>query len=337
MPATDDPSLVEASLRGDGSAFAALFERHRGAVASAASAWAYHHEIDDVVQETFARALEGLHGLAEPARLRPWLVGIARHVCADLGRRKPRERCRDHAAMDRPDHERGYDRVEAAVLVAPALARVPRRDAAALWARDAEGFPVAAIARATGRTVGAERVQATRTRRALAAAIGKVAAVLAAFRLRTSQTAQPLMAGVAAAMVAPPLVVLLALPLTPPSEASFGSVGVQVPTDRPPGVTARGRVPAVTYPEGASGEADPGPAPTKALVPGFAGTDRRAPDRGSAQASVAVCDPTTGSVIMEYRYDGYGLGVGNVDNCAGPSPSAGPAPPKVVSVPPREL
>ena len=39
--------------------------------------------MEDLVQEAFLRALRGLDTLADPARFGPWLVGIARHVCAD--------------------------------------------------------------------------------------------------------------------------------------------------------------------------------------------------------------------------------------------------------------
>ena len=38
---------------------------------------------DDVVQDVWLRILRGLPGLREPARLRPWIFGIARRVLMD--------------------------------------------------------------------------------------------------------------------------------------------------------------------------------------------------------------------------------------------------------------
>lgn len=48
---------------------------------------------DDLAQETYLRALEALPSYQERAPFRIWLLGIARHVCADhLRRRGRRER-----------------------------------------------------------------------------------------------------------------------------------------------------------------------------------------------------------------------------------------------------
>ncbi|MHA3701707.1 sigma-70 family RNA polymerase sigma factor [Jatrophihabitans sp. YIM 134969] len=40
-------------------------------------------QVDDLAQETYARAFAGLRGYAGRAPARSWLLGIARHVCAD--------------------------------------------------------------------------------------------------------------------------------------------------------------------------------------------------------------------------------------------------------------
>lgn len=51
------------------------------------------HDCDDMVQETFVRALRSLHTLANPAAVRGWLHRIATNVCLDaLTKRAPRVR-----------------------------------------------------------------------------------------------------------------------------------------------------------------------------------------------------------------------------------------------------
>ena len=68
---------------GDADAFAALVQHHRDAVVRTARAVLRDRaRLDDVVQETFLQAWQGLQGLREPGRLRPWLTAIARHLAA---------------------------------------------------------------------------------------------------------------------------------------------------------------------------------------------------------------------------------------------------------------
>jgi RNA polymerase sigma-70 factor (ECF subfamily) len=51
------------------------------------------HDCDDMVQETFVRALRSLSTLSEPAAVRGWLYRIATNVCLDeLKKRAPRAR-----------------------------------------------------------------------------------------------------------------------------------------------------------------------------------------------------------------------------------------------------
>lgn len=51
-----------------------------------------HADVDDAVSETMRRAIEGRLRLREGEPLRPWLLGIARHVALDVLRRRGRER-----------------------------------------------------------------------------------------------------------------------------------------------------------------------------------------------------------------------------------------------------
>ena len=72
-------------------AFEQAYAAHRGAleryvrfrIGNAADA-------EDVLQETLSAAVAGYGALQDPARFKPWLIGIARNKCADHFRRKYR-------------------------------------------------------------------------------------------------------------------------------------------------------------------------------------------------------------------------------------------------------
>ena len=84
----DDAELVRAAREGDPEAFHLLYVRHAppvrkflgGVLRDSAAA-------DDALQETFARAHRKLRALRDAARVRGWLLGMARIVALDeLGR-----------------------------------------------------------------------------------------------------------------------------------------------------------------------------------------------------------------------------------------------------------
>jgi RNA polymerase sigma-70 factor, ECF subfamily len=52
------------------------------------------HDSDDMVQETFVRALRALHTLSDPAAVRGWLYRIASNVCLDELRKRSTQRAR---------------------------------------------------------------------------------------------------------------------------------------------------------------------------------------------------------------------------------------------------
>lgn len=61
-------------------------------------------DCEDMVQETFLRALRSLHTLAEPAAARGWLYRIATNVCLDeLKKRAPRVRGPEFGPKSRPE------------------------------------------------------------------------------------------------------------------------------------------------------------------------------------------------------------------------------------------
>jgi len=86
--------LVARSRRGDVSAMGLLYERYRpGLSAHALSILGHvrHGDIDDVVQDTFLRALGRLHQLQEPVAFGSWLHSILRNTCLQHLRRKSAE------------------------------------------------------------------------------------------------------------------------------------------------------------------------------------------------------------------------------------------------------
>src|SRR5260221_4908657 len=92
---TEDVALVRAVARGSQDAFAALYDRHAGAVHAAASRLTTDRQIaEEVVQETFL-ALWNRAELFDPATgsLAAWLHTIARNRTVDrlrAGARRPR-------------------------------------------------------------------------------------------------------------------------------------------------------------------------------------------------------------------------------------------------------
>ncbi|MGW0465157.1 sigma-70 family RNA polymerase sigma factor [Streptomyces sp. NPDC003027] len=81
--------LVEAAAAGDAHARERLIRAHLPLVHNIVGrALDGHADVDDIVQETLLRALDGLSGLRDPARFRSWLVAIAMNQI----RRRWRER-----------------------------------------------------------------------------------------------------------------------------------------------------------------------------------------------------------------------------------------------------
>jgi RNA polymerase sigma-70 factor, ECF subfamily len=82
-------------------------------------------EVDDIVQDTFIDALEGLEGLEDPGAVRAWLVTVAvRRTRRTLGRRRRRASFLFGIAFASPRASDPRDR-RAADELYDALARIP--------------------------------------------------------------------------------------------------------------------------------------------------------------------------------------------------------------------
>ncbi len=105
---------LTAAQGGDPQAFARLYDRHAAVVLSLCRRLG-SAEAEDAVQETFIRAYRMLDKVASPQKLRPWLYGIARFVCAEQRR----------AAHRRSKHEAEAMMTRTAELQATAPAGAP--------------------------------------------------------------------------------------------------------------------------------------------------------------------------------------------------------------------
>jgi RNA polymerase sigma-70 factor (ECF subfamily) len=74
---------------------AALRPLVRAVVASIVREPVDHPDVEDCTNETLRRAIEGQERLREGEAVRPWVVGIARHVALDALRARKRTRARD--------------------------------------------------------------------------------------------------------------------------------------------------------------------------------------------------------------------------------------------------
>lgn len=81
----------------------------RAVVAHVLGARPSEPDVDDCTSEAFRRALEGQARLQPGAALRPWLLGIARHVALDARRARQRARSRSAPRGDDEDEREPLD------------------------------------------------------------------------------------------------------------------------------------------------------------------------------------------------------------------------------------
>jgi RNA polymerase sigma-70 factor, ECF subfamily len=84
--------LLDAAREGDDVAVRQLVRQTQPAVWRMCSAMGSPGEEDDLVQETYLRAFRAVDAYRGDAPVVPWLLSIARRVCADHVRRRVRQR-----------------------------------------------------------------------------------------------------------------------------------------------------------------------------------------------------------------------------------------------------
>ena len=122
-----DADLVERSLDRDRSAFEQIVSRYQTLVCSIAlAAVGDVTQSEDIAQETFLTAWRRLSDLREPAKLRPWLCGIARNLAANSLRRRRVTQPIDPAleSSELSPHDQAAGREEQMIL-SRSLERIP--------------------------------------------------------------------------------------------------------------------------------------------------------------------------------------------------------------------
>jgi len=171
--ARSDTELVAAVRAGDSHAFADLYREHVDSVRRVAYQLVGNPDgTADVVQDTFARALQHLPELREPDRFRPWLLAIARHAATDQLRARRRlttfdENDDDTLASTGPGPESLAELKELAEQVQGCVAGLSKRDATAVAMVTHLGFTPSQVADSLGVTPGAAKVIVHRARRRL--------------------------------------------------------------------------------------------------------------------------------------------------------------------------
>jgi RNA polymerase sigma-70 factor (ECF subfamily) len=162
-----DRRLVADARAGNVDAFAELVERYGPPVhALCAASTLDHAEAEDLVQDVFTAAWQGLPRFRGTAAFSTWLFAIARNACVDRSRR----RAARPAAVPLEAAERltaaGPDPRRADVLAAAARLPLPLRRAVLL--RDLHGLAYEEIAELEGIPLGTVRSRIAEGRRRLA-------------------------------------------------------------------------------------------------------------------------------------------------------------------------
>jgi RNA polymerase sigma-70 factor (ECF subfamily) len=102
----EESSLIAALQAGDAAASGRLVNRYHGLLFGLCMRMLGHRQdAEDVLQETFLRAIRAIRGFDDRKSLRPWLLGIAANRCRTaLARRKrlPVNAFLDEAPSDNP-------------------------------------------------------------------------------------------------------------------------------------------------------------------------------------------------------------------------------------------
>jgi RNA polymerase sigma factor (sigma-70 family) len=165
----DDRALAEKVASGDERAFRTLYRRHTpllypfalrvlgGSVADA----------EDVVQETWVRAVRQLGGFRWESSLRTWLTAIALNLSREVLRKRARERTEE--LTDGVVHEARPLKLNERLDLERALARLPEGYRTVLVLHDIEGFTHEEISQQLAIAVGTSKSQLFDARRAMRA------------------------------------------------------------------------------------------------------------------------------------------------------------------------
>jgi len=166
-----DAELVRGTLAGNGQAFDRLVRRYSRS--TLAVAWEYTETLDeaeDVVQETFFRALRGLESYDPRRPFSPWLFAILRNVARNAAASRGRWRfvpVPEELPSGDIGPERALERQDSMARVEEALAELSPMQRACFRLCEGEGYPSAEVGAMLGVSDATVRVHLHRARRAL--------------------------------------------------------------------------------------------------------------------------------------------------------------------------
>jgi RNA polymerase sigma-70 factor (ECF subfamily) len=173
----DDGALLERALGGDGEAFGDLTRRYQRLVFRIVGGFLRNaQDVEDVSQETFLRAFQGLPGFRAGASFGPWVARIATRASFDRLRQRKRggevawedlSPAEQRAAGDLVAGTDPADRAAARDLLDRGLARLLPKDRQVLVLADALGFSATEVGQALGCSSLAARIRLHRARRTL--------------------------------------------------------------------------------------------------------------------------------------------------------------------------
>lgn len=169
-----DEILVGRAQRGDGNAWARLYQRHFDAVYKDVLYMVEQSATaEELVQEAFAAALVSLQRFDGRASIRTWLRGIAQNLVRKHWRSHSRRgRAYDRAEREAPllgprtgdDPESSHLRERRARVLSEVLATLPDPLREVFVMRDVQGLPVEEVADLLKISAGNVRVRANRAR-----------------------------------------------------------------------------------------------------------------------------------------------------------------------------
>jgi RNA polymerase sigma-70 factor (ECF subfamily) len=176
-----DQEIVRRVLDGDGEAYRILVDRHRGLVIGVLSRMGGGPDrAEELAQETFVRAYQGLSGFRGEARFSTWLIQIALHVARNQLKRERRQakvvsldelqeregfdsdRLRDTRPGYAPDD--GVERRELGERLSRALDELPPSYREVFVLKHVQEMSYEEISSITGDSVGSLKVRAHRAR-----------------------------------------------------------------------------------------------------------------------------------------------------------------------------
>jgi RNA polymerase sigma-70 factor, ECF subfamily len=179
----DETSLIDQALGGDTAAFGQLVRRYQDRLfTSVMHVVGHREEAEDLVQETFVRALTKLDTFRQDSSFFTWIYRIALNAAVNRNRRRrsplPLDTQRDGEGRDPADPgETPHDRVlrlERAEQIRRALHQLSEEYRIVLVLREIDGFDYDTIGRILDISIGTVRSRLHRARALMRDQLGRV-------------------------------------------------------------------------------------------------------------------------------------------------------------------